>query len=555
MYSIALTFALAWIALGLCCQSPKTGCSKLVPDAKCCPGLRCVYDQKYKDWGTCQPGKPESPPSASPKPSPSTAKTRPRSTQETTSRQPARSEACKPGSTAGSCRHDNIRQNRSEAGGAPVGPQRWPFARYQGIPYRFRTIGTCNVRGLASAGRAIKILNNVMRNCVRMFPADSGTQTPILYIDIIHENPGNPCNHGAPRSEQFGYNSAGENLIFVNTWPYQNYSDTILDIAFLHEFGHAVFDLRHEHLRADRNQYINPIFDKNLYICEENMDHWRTSPFEIAYYTSDLKFSYDIHSIMHAGMRDYAATAAPTVELEPGLPQLWTTGPREDIPSHLGYFDVARMRERYDCPLDDPLLHEARLASRKVVRLDGWRIQCPNAAFSRNLTGTGDIATMQDNELWMKCAFLTNSNGKLGVANFNYQNGACDVFYNLSGCKYTKSQAENFTITMRTNRILRTFHSMDIAGVAIIQGVTVDWPEDPENEFLQMEFFECNALCHLMPGVCFSVAVKVENGNLTGCFPYGGGQGRPVPAPSTLTAFIVQDWDTMENYNTFVYGF
>jgi len=74
--------------------------------------------------------------------------------------------------------------------------------------------------------------------------------------------------------------------------------------SIMHEIGHAL-GLEHEHIRADRDQYVQ--------IQWENIDPEKRHNFDLAPAGSQVYGEYDYASIMHYGTSNFSINGAPTI--------------------------------------------------------------------------------------------------------------------------------------------------------------------------------------------------------------------------------------------------
>ena len=118
----------------------------------------------------------------------------------------------------------------------------------------------------------------------------------------------------------------------------------------MHQIGHAI-GLWHEHLRPDRDEYIEVLYDNIILTEQHNFQKLSLEQFR---QVPDV--GYDIESIMHSGPYAFSnainGTAKRTIRLRPNAPldykhcsNLLAMGQRDE----LSYLDKLRANKLYSC--------------------------------------------------------------------------------------------------------------------------------------------------------------------------------------------------------------
>ncbi|XP_055330735.1 uncharacterized protein LOC129583063 [Paramacrobiotus metropolitanus] len=438
--------------------------------------------------------------------------------------------------------------------GQPFGqPHIWPNVENRGIPYKI--VRDSDDRGadrfVLSAERAIDMINAAMIDCTgfQMRPAGDADTCHVLSIHIYQDvSDSKSCNGGAPHSEQYGYNDYGDNAIYINTVPFNEHQrpDAMLHIVIMHELLHAVFDLRHEHARRDRDQYVKPLLD-NLK-CQENAAAFEKNDLQAPYFATDMRFPYDPNSIMHASGTDYSRgpdernNTLYTLFMQSGMPKHWYIGPWGPQPC-LGYFDVAKMRSRYQCTGDNP---QSRTESRKIGVLFQWKVECDGLRFQ--LAGQMPAGDITETSMINACAALVDEQHAV-LANVDLERQVCEVLTSIQDCQYTPHHSANHTmaVVLRSNRILRTFENtrMQTRTDATRRVEQVD-----DSALADLRPGECQMLCQLLPGVCVAATASDNSGRVQ-CQLYSRWENFVPAKDSRVTTYLVQDWDTMFTYTPY----
>ncbi|XP_055340974.1 uncharacterized protein LOC129590025 [Paramacrobiotus metropolitanus] len=259
----------------------------------------------------------------------------------------------------------------------PRRPQhlKWTLARNQNgpsyLPVRIsdNNGNAAGYRFVLSVQRAIDEINTAMDECLSLKLVDFNATEPVQILEIYVFSAGQlSCFNGGSFSENFGYDPNQDNIIRVNSDAFSKKEDRTIDIMFIHELLHSVFNVRHEHTRLDRDQYIKPI-EKNL-MCNLG-GNMRNGYFDLDSEAS-MEFPYDLHSIMHTGWDDHSIQRfVNTVDVQPGIPAEWGIGPQSQ---GLSFFDVHKMRKFYSCKENPNFIHFEQ--ERKQIYLLNWMVHC-----------------------------------------------------------------------------------------------------------------------------------------------------------------------------------
>ncbi|XP_055330791.1 uncharacterized protein LOC129583101 [Paramacrobiotus metropolitanus] len=358
---------------------------------------------------------------------------------------------------------------------------------------------------------------------------------------------------GAPYSEQLGLNpdEKSDNGIYINTVPFDEPQherpDWLLEVVFIHEILHGVFDIRHEHTRADRDQYMK-LFSSNL-MCNNPMDpnnnlhYFEKNDPTAPHFSSDMKMPYDPRSIMHSGFDDYSrrvdGTPLTTVQLQPGMPLFWVAGPIRETP-RLRFFDVEKMRTRYKCPRQN---RELLKETRETYFLFKWIVDCEGDPYQ--LENYLSPAELTNRNMIEKCARLAENYGVL--ATLNLTGKSCNVHDSLANCQYKPHSSGDVAIIGRSNRLLRTFDKK-----VIVQAGSKPVSQISGALLRDLLSGECQALCQLMPGICVA-ATEINKGNTHQCQLYSQWPTRFTNTMDpAVTTYVVEDWDRMpiDDYNS-----
>ncbi|XP_055345027.1 uncharacterized protein LOC129592902 isoform X2 [Paramacrobiotus metropolitanus] len=392
-----------------------------------------------------------------------------------------------------------------------------------------------------SIRRAINQINQAIYGCFwfKLVGINAQEYVRILDINVFHAGHIS-CYNGGAFSENFGYDPQQDNIIRINADAFTEFEDRVIDLMFMHEILHSVFNIRHEHTRLDRDQYIVPKIEHLM--CNK-------PPLSNGYFDLDheasMEFPYDLRSIMHTNWDDVSVgRMVNTVEVQPGIPPEWGIGPQKQ---GLSFFDILKMRKFYSCPVYLNTTHFEQ--ERQPIYLWNWMVHC--VQYSRPLpltyTRTGDIR-VDNSKLIDQCLEIVDRNQGL-LANIDLDSRTCYVIFRLDKCEYRAHRAQNVAVIRKTHTVMRTIHDKIIGTPSDI--VPVSTVRDPTYGT------ECQRLCQIMPTVCVAATVLNPSTDWQSCILYQWIDNsliewRDEPTAITYVAFDWAIWMRDGIYDSFI---
>ncbi|XP_055330811.1 uncharacterized protein LOC129583122 [Paramacrobiotus metropolitanus] len=444
----------------------------------------------------------------------------------------------------------------------PAKPHQWPIKRGY-IPFHINSQYDESYYGpryRLLAEKAIRAINSIMEGCKGpdfLRPSGPKDLHPILEI-IIKDSQLQPgqCVPEDGFSEQIGYvpwpkpswenkfNPRNPNIIQADVRSFVHHKDYVVETLFLHETLHSVFNIKHEHTRRDRDQYI---------VTKEDRLRCQVPDLPTYYtidYTASMAYPYDLVSVMASNFTDNAANEIDhTMELRSGIPSYWDIGPQ---PSGLTFFDAQKMLDFYGCVNENPISINT---TRRTVYLADWKISCTGKKITLRYKKTGRAAA-DFHAMMNECLHVTETEHAV-LANLDIDHsigsrGICTVIYkvNRNGCSYqaVESKGRFSGIVMRTSRVMRTFESKALENNSVQKSLELkDLIAASSQSKVTAE--NCHQLCHVMPGLC--VAASVVNGQHCTLHEQ---LKEPIHfrRDARATTYIVSDWENDESYNPLV---